>query len=177
MTSKAGAKRVPANPRAATNIDPLILTPGYAGNLDDDDLANIVEHLRRDGLLRVAWGLGGAERERYPRWLVQAVAMYGDPSRLTHNSRLVSLARWCRRQCKSTSDKAIAEEVLDLLRPIVANAETIPQPSDVADFSRLPPRGASANPSHVNAVLRASGEGKGATLADGTLPPVRISND
>jgi hypothetical protein len=69
-----------------------LLQPGWAGNLDDDELDYILEHLKQDEKLRLWWGIP-------PRWqriseeAIKRVAMEGSSDDLGHNRRLAR-PRW-----------------------------------------------------------------------------------
>ncbi|HZA25503.1 MAG TPA: hypothetical protein VFA32_23385 [Dehalococcoidia bacterium] len=55
-----------------------LLEPGWAGNLDDDELAFIFKHLEKDTDLRKWWGMKPSWK-RIPEEVVKRVAMEGDP--------------------------------------------------------------------------------------------------
>jgi hypothetical protein len=64
-----------------------LLGPGWAGHLDDDELAFIVEHLSLDSDLRKWWGIKPSWK-RIPEEVVRRVAMEGDPDNQSHNRKL-----------------------------------------------------------------------------------------
>ncbi|HZA25341.1 MAG TPA: hypothetical protein VFA32_22550 [Dehalococcoidia bacterium] len=64
-----------------------LLQPGWAGHLDEDELAFIVEHLKEDGALRLRWGIRPSWR-RIPEEVVRRIAMEGDPDNQGHNRKL-----------------------------------------------------------------------------------------
>jgi hypothetical protein len=69
--------------------DPLgrLLEPGYAGSLDDSELAYILAHLKDDASLRLWWGMRPSWK-RIPDEVVRRVAMEGDPDNQAHNRNL-----------------------------------------------------------------------------------------
>ena len=64
-----------------------LLIPGWGGNLDDDELAFILTHLKADEKLRLWWGIP-------PRWktipveVIKRVAAEGDEDDMAQNRRL-----------------------------------------------------------------------------------------
>jgi hypothetical protein len=64
-----------------------LLEPGYAGALDDTELAYIVGHLKDDAPLRLWWGMRPSWK-RTPEEVIRRVAMEGDPDDQAHNRRL-----------------------------------------------------------------------------------------
>ena len=69
-----------------------LLQPGWAGELDDGELASIMAALRESNRLRTAWGFPAGER-RLSEDGVKAVAMFGSPDDPARNSALVRQAR------------------------------------------------------------------------------------
>jgi hypothetical protein len=64
-----------------------LLEPGYAGFLDDEELAYIQEKLRDDTSLRLWWGMRPSWK-RIPEEVVRRVAMDGDPDNQAYNRTL-----------------------------------------------------------------------------------------
>jgi hypothetical protein len=63
------------------------MDPGYAGSLDDDELAYIEAKLKDDASLRLWWGMRPSWK-RIPAEVVRRVAMEGDPDNQAHNRTL-----------------------------------------------------------------------------------------
>jgi hypothetical protein len=64
------------------------LIPGYAGTLDDDQLAFVQEHLKSDDSLSYWWGFRPGQKRRAAA-AVARVTMHGDPDNRAHNVKLV----------------------------------------------------------------------------------------
>jgi hypothetical protein len=64
-----------------------LLIPGYAGPLDDEELAFIVERLTNDTALRLWWGMPGRWK-RVPVEVVKRLALQGSDESLAHNRKL-----------------------------------------------------------------------------------------
>jgi hypothetical protein len=64
-----------------------LLVPGWGGNLDDAELAYIVEHLKNDDALRLWWGMRPSWK-RIPEEVVRRVAVEGTDETLAHNRKL-----------------------------------------------------------------------------------------
>jgi hypothetical protein len=64
-----------------------LLEPGWAGSLDDSELAYILAQLHQDASLRFWWGMRPSWK-RIPEEVVRRVAMEGDPDNQTHNRNL-----------------------------------------------------------------------------------------
>ena len=60
-----------------TGYDIRLLTPGFGGELDDDELAALKEELLRRPGLRERWGFG--ERERITKKKIQKISLEGAP--------------------------------------------------------------------------------------------------
>jgi hypothetical protein len=68
-----------------------LLEPGWAGSLDDEELAYVLDRLKADDSLSFWWGF----RPRAKRRSVEAirkVSQSGDPESRSHNARLVRQA-------------------------------------------------------------------------------------
>jgi hypothetical protein len=65
-----------------------LLIPGYAGAVDDSELAYIIAKLQSDSSLSRWWGFRPRAKRR-PVDAVKLVAMHGDPDNQAHNVRLV----------------------------------------------------------------------------------------
>jgi hypothetical protein len=76
-------------PWAICASDPLgkLLEPGYAGSLDDDELAYIQEKLRANPDLAFWWGWRPGQKSRAEA-AIRRVAMYGDPDCRATNIKL-----------------------------------------------------------------------------------------
>jgi hypothetical protein len=68
-------------------LDWKLLQPGWAGYLGDDELAFIMEHLRKDEKLRLWWGIP-PRWKRLPEETVRRVALSGSDEDQGHNRRL-----------------------------------------------------------------------------------------
>ena len=64
-----------------------LLEPGYAGSLDDGELAYVLAHLKDDASLRLWWGMRTSWK-RIPEEVVKRVALEGDPDNQAHNRTL-----------------------------------------------------------------------------------------
>jgi hypothetical protein len=64
-----------------------LLEPGYAGSLEDTELAYILTRLREDSSLRLWWGMRPSW-QRIPEEVVRRIAMEGDPENQAHNRTL-----------------------------------------------------------------------------------------
>ncbi len=69
------------------NLSAKLLEPGWAGGLEDDELAFIVEHLKEDEKLRLWWGMRPSWK-RIPEEAVKRVAMAGSEEDQAHNRNL-----------------------------------------------------------------------------------------
>ena len=69
--------------------DQRLLEPGWAGELAEDELANIQGELLADKKLSYLWGFAPAQKTR-PLEAIRRVAMDGDPERRSVN---IPLAR------------------------------------------------------------------------------------
>ncbi len=76
-------------PWAAYKRDPrrMLLEPGWAGQLDDEELAYVQEKLKADDNLSSWWGFRPGQKSR-PAEAIRRVAMDGSPAERTHNVRL-----------------------------------------------------------------------------------------
>jgi hypothetical protein len=63
------------------------LIPGYAGALDDEQAAFIVEHLKNDAALRLWWGMKPSWK-RVPEEVVRRLAMEGSEENQSLNRKL-----------------------------------------------------------------------------------------
>ena len=70
-------------------MDQRLLKPGWAGELAEDELANIQGELLADKKLSYQWGFAPAQKTR-PLEAIRRVAMDGDPERRSVN---IPLAR------------------------------------------------------------------------------------
>jgi hypothetical protein len=61
--------------------------PGWAGVLDDAELAYILAHLKDDASLRLWWGMR-LSWKRIPEEVVRRVALEGDPDNQAYNCSL-----------------------------------------------------------------------------------------
>ena len=79
-------------PWRAYQADPnyLLLEPGLAGQLADDELAYVLEHLKTDDALSAWWGFRAKARRRSVE-AIRRVAMGGDPDNQTHNRKLARM--------------------------------------------------------------------------------------
>lgn len=87
--------RKPATPRQQFLIptpsgDPRLLEPGWAGEIDDDELAFIRGTLFRDSKPARLWGFRPSQKTRADE-AVRRVAMDGDPDSTAHNRGLARL--------------------------------------------------------------------------------------
>jgi len=73
-------------------IGGALLHPGWAGELDNDELAYIKSALQRSNKLRTAWGFPRGER-RLVEPGIKAVALWGREDDKGHNAELVRQAR------------------------------------------------------------------------------------
>jgi len=80
----------------------LLLKPGWAGFLDDDELAYIQEKLRTDPALAFSWGFRPGQKSRAAA-AIRRVAMYGEPDCRAAN---VKLARSRPEPSQISHDKA-----------------------------------------------------------------------
>ena len=69
--------------------DARLREPGWAGELNDDELAYIRRELLQDKKLAYRWGFAPSQKTR-PAEAIRRVAMHGDPD---HRSSNVALAR------------------------------------------------------------------------------------
>ena len=67
--------------------DPRLLEPGWAGQIDDDELAFIRYALFRDSKPACLWGFRPSLKSRTDE-AIRRVALYGDPERTAHNRGL-----------------------------------------------------------------------------------------
>jgi hypothetical protein len=68
----------------ASDLMGNLLEPGYAGVVDDAELAYVRGKLQDDPALRLWWGMRPAWR-RVPEEVVRRIAMEGDPDSQAHN--------------------------------------------------------------------------------------------
>ena len=82
----------PEKPWEAYKMDVryLLLEPGWAGALDDDELVYIQEHLKADAGLSAWWGFRPKAKRR-PIEAIKKVAEHGDADDQSHNRRLARL--------------------------------------------------------------------------------------
>ncbi|MDO8532657.1 MAG: hypothetical protein Q7T26_10945 [Dehalococcoidia bacterium] len=66
--------------------DTRLLEPGWGGYLEDGEVSYIIGELKRDRVLRFAWGFRPSQR-RLPEQAVRRIADAGDP-----DSRAVNIA-------------------------------------------------------------------------------------
>ncbi len=66
--------------------DTRLLEPGWGGYLEADEVAYIIGELRRDRVLRFAWGFRPSQK-RFPEVTIRRIADAGDPA-----SRAVNIA-------------------------------------------------------------------------------------
>ena len=86
------AVRRPARPRQQFLIpmptgDPRLLEPGWAGEVDDDELDFIRDALFRDAKPARLWGFRPSQKSRADE-AIRRVALDGDPEKTTHNRGL-----------------------------------------------------------------------------------------
>ncbi len=67
--------------------DPRLLEPGWAGQIDDDELAFIRYALFRDSKPARLWGFRPSQKSRADE-AIRRVALDGDPERTAHNRGL-----------------------------------------------------------------------------------------
>ena len=67
--------------------DPRLLKPGWAGQIDDDELAFIRYALFRDSKPARLWGFRPSKKSRTDE-AIRRVALDGDPERTAHNRGL-----------------------------------------------------------------------------------------
>ena len=72
------------------------LIPGYAGSLDDDQLARIQEALRRDDALSYWWGFRPGQKTRSAE-AIRRIAMSGNPEVRAENVKLARTQKVLRR--------------------------------------------------------------------------------
>src|SRR3972149_2078801 len=65
-----------------------LMEPGYAGYLDDNELATLQDALLKDKELALWWGWRPSLKRRTEA-AIRAVAMYGDPDSRSRNAQLV----------------------------------------------------------------------------------------
>ena len=70
--------------------DPRLLKPGWAGQIDDDELAFIRYALFRDSKPARLWGFSPSKKSRTDE-AFRRVALDGDPERTAHNRGLARL--------------------------------------------------------------------------------------
>ncbi len=68
----------------------LLLEPGWGGQLGDDELGYILEHLTADAALAAWWGFRPKAKRR-PHDAINRVAEHGDADDQSHNRRLARL--------------------------------------------------------------------------------------
>ncbi len=73
-----------------TDLQYLLLEPGWGGTLDDDELAYIQEHLKANAALAAWWGFRPKAKRR-PLDVIKKVAEHGDADDRSHNRRLARL--------------------------------------------------------------------------------------
>ena len=86
------APPIPILPRQPVLIptpagDPRLLEPGWAGQIDDDELDFIRDALFRDSKPARLWGFRPSQKTRADQ-AIRRVAMDGDSDRTTHNRGL-----------------------------------------------------------------------------------------
>jgi hypothetical protein len=64
-----------------------LLEPGYAGSLDDDELAYIKEHLKAGDRLSFAWGFRPGQKMRSEA-AIRRIAMHANPENRATNVKL-----------------------------------------------------------------------------------------
>ena len=67
--------------------DPRLLVPGWAGQIDDDELAFIRYALFRDSKPARLWGFRPSQKARTDE-AIRQVALHGDPEMTAHNRGL-----------------------------------------------------------------------------------------
>jgi hypothetical protein len=65
-----------------------LLEPGWAGELDDDELTYITTHIRDDVFIRRMWGFR-QNAKRLATAAIRRVAEFGNPERARDNRKLV----------------------------------------------------------------------------------------
>ncbi len=73
-------------------MDQRLLKPGWAGELAEDQLANIQGELLADKKLSYLWGFAPAQKTR-PLEAIRRVAMDGDPDHRQSNRKLARIRR------------------------------------------------------------------------------------
>jgi hypothetical protein len=79
--------------RYSRDKDYLLLEPGFAGVLTDEELEYIRGKLQQDGALRRWWGMKPSWR-RVPEEAIRRVAMDGDPEEQSINRRLAQSRKY-----------------------------------------------------------------------------------
>ena len=72
-----------------------LLTPGWGGSIDSEELSFIVKHLENDLSLRAWWGMPGRWK-RVPEEVVWRLAMEGSDENQSHNRMLARPRRQSR---------------------------------------------------------------------------------
>ena len=67
--------------------DPRLLEPGWAGQIDDEELDFIRDTLFRDSKPARLWGFRPSQKTRANE-AIRRVALHGDPNRTVHNREL-----------------------------------------------------------------------------------------
>jgi hypothetical protein len=91
------------------------LEPGYAGTLDEGQLAYIQDRLKSDDSLSYWWGWRPGMKRRAVA-AIERVAMYGDPNNRAHNVKLVREAGR-RAKADNESDSAKVTKAGAVSRP------------------------------------------------------------
>ena len=73
-----------------TDLQYLLLEPGWGGALDDVELLYVQEHLKGDAALAAWWGLRPKAKRR-PLDAIKRVTEHGDADDQSHNRRLARL--------------------------------------------------------------------------------------
>ena len=87
MTTKEGKTRVRPWEQYQGTRDYLLLEPGWAGVVDDDELAFIQQTLKQDPALSFSWGFRPGQKTRSAVG-IRRVAEHGDPDNRAHNRSL-----------------------------------------------------------------------------------------
>ena len=68
----------------------LLLEPCWGGQLADDELAYVLEHLKTDDVLAAWWGFRARAKRRSVE-AIRRVAMDGDPDNQSHNRKIARM--------------------------------------------------------------------------------------
>jgi len=85
---EAQAEYIRPTPPSPEKLRMRLLEPGWAGELDDDELKYITVHIRDDALLRRLWGFRQNAR-RLAAAAIRRVAEFGNPDKASDNRKLV----------------------------------------------------------------------------------------